>query len=303
MKREMKVLNFGSLNYDYVYAVDHILLPGETQSSRQRQKFLGGKGFNQSIALARAGACVCQAGTVGEDGDDFLKICGRDHVDIRHVRKTEGPSGHTVIQVDQDGQNSILLYGGSNREQKKEHIDEVILDFSPGDMILLQNEINCLDYIIERAYKRGMKIVLNPSPCDHNLEICDLGKVSLFLINEVEGEQLTGKRGPEEILDKMKEKYPKADVVLTLGEKGSVYQCGGSRIARESFSVKAVDTTAAGDTYTGYFSAGILQEMLPEDILERSSAAAALAVTKKGAVDSIPYAKDVLDFLEREKNL
>ena len=138
----MKVLNFGSLNYDYVYEVDHAVMPGETIDSTKMEVFCGGKGLNQSIALARAGVPVYHAGQVGEDGQMFLDICAQSKVDTSYIRQSSGKSGHTIIQLDKNGQNCILLYGGSNRGITKDLVDEVLGHFEKEDIILLQNEIN-----------------------------------------------------------------------------------------------------------------------------------------------------------------
>ena len=177
----MKVLNFGSLNLDYTYQVESILIPGETQASKRRDIFCGGKGLNQSIALAKAGVPVYHAGMIGDEGGVLLDACRENGVNTDFIRKIDGPSGHTIIQVDR---NCILLYGGANRSITREFVDQVLDSFEEGDMILLQNEINELDYIIDRAYEKGMMIVLNPSPYDSALDSCDLSKVSLFLVNE-----------------------------------------------------------------------------------------------------------------------
>ena len=213
----MKVLNFGSLNLDYTYQVESILIPGETQASKRRDIFCGGKGLNQSIALAKAGVPVYHAGMIGDEGGVLLDACRENGVNTDFIRKIDGPSGHTIIQVDRNGQNCILLYGGANRSMTREFVDQVLDSFEEGDMILLQNEINELDYIIDRAYEKGMMIVLNPSPYDSALDSCDLSKVSLFLVNEIEGYQITGEKEPDRILGRIREIYPGARVVLTLG--------------------------------------------------------------------------------------
>ena len=214
----MKVLNFGSLNLDYVYQVESILIPGETQASKGRNTFCGGKGLNQSIALAKAGIPVYHAGMIGEGGEVLLAACKENGVNTDFIKQIPGPCGHTVIQVDKNGQNSILLFGGSNRSITREFVDSVLASFDKGDVILLQNEVNELDYIIDAAYEKGMMIILNPSPYDSALESCDLSKVSLFLVNEIEGFQITGEKEPEKILARIKKVYPHARIVLTLGE-------------------------------------------------------------------------------------
>lgn len=291
----MKVLNFGSLNLDYVYQVESILIPGETQASRDRQTFCGGKGLNQSIALAKAEIPVYHAGMIGDGGEILLEICKENGVNTEFIRKITGPCGHTVIQVDKDGQNCILLYGGANRSITREFVDEVLSALGKDDIILLQNEINELDYIVDRAYEKGMMIILNPSPYDDKLKACDMSKVSMFLVNEIEGYQITGERKPERILVAVKEKYPSAKIVLTLGGDGSVYQDETGIYHQGIFKVKAVDTTAAGDTFTGYFISSIIDGMSVKEGLEMAAKASAIAVSRPGATASIPIKQEVLD--------
>ena len=290
----MKVLNFGSLNLDYVYQVESILIPGETQASKSRQIFCGGKGLNQSIALAKAGIPGYHAGLIGEGGEPLLEVCKENGVNTEFIRQIPGPCGHTVIQVDENGQNCILLFGGSNRSMTKEFVDTVLDSFEEGDIILLQNEINELDYIIDRAYEKHMMIILNPSPFDNALENCDLSKISLFLMNEIEGFQITGEKEPDKILTKVKALYPKAKVVLTLGGDGSVYQDETGIYRQGIFKVKAVDTTAAGDTFTGYFISSIIDGLPVQDGLELAAKASAIAVSRPGATASIPLRSEVV---------
>lgn len=290
----MKVLNFGSLNLDYVYQVESILIPGETQASKSRQIFCGGKGLNQSIALAKAGIPVYHAGLIGEGGEPLLEVCKENGVNTEFIRQIPGPCGHTVIQVDENGQNCILLFGGSNRSMTKEFVDTVLDSFEEGDIILLQNEINELGYIIDRAYEKHMMIILNPSPFDNALENCDLSKISLFLMNEIEGFQITGEKEPDKILAKVKALYPKAKVVLTLGGDGSVYQDETGIYRQGIFKVKAVDTTAAGDTFTGYFISSIIDGLPVQDGLELAAKASAIAVSRPGATASIPLRSEVV---------
>lgn len=290
----MKVLNFGSLNLDYVYQVESILIPGETQASKDRQIFCGGKGLNQSIALAKAGIPVYHAGLIGEGGEALLEVCKENGVNTEFIRQIPGPCGHTVIQVDKNGQNCILLFGGSNRSMTREFVDEVLDCFEEGDIILLQNEINELDYIIDRAYARHMMIILNPSPFDQALEQCDLTKISLFLMNEIEGFQITGEREPDKILQKVKELYPNAKVVLTLGNDGSVYQDDTGIYRQGIYKVKAVDTTAAGDTFTGYFISSIIDGLPVQEGLKLAARASAIAVSRPGATASIPLRSEVI---------
>ena len=289
----MRVLNMGSLNLDYVYSVDHIILPGETEATGSRNIYLGGKGMNQSCALAKAGAEVYHAGLMGSDGQGFLTACKEYGVHGDFIRTVDGPSGHTIIQIDKNAQNSILLYGGANQKFTEAYIDEVLSAFDSSDLLLLQNEINLLGYIVDKAHAKGMTIVLNPSPYNEKLDVVDFGKISVFILNEVEGCQLTGSGDPETIIAEMLKKYPHAKILLTLGKDGAVYADAQKRYHQNAFPVRAVDTTAAGDTFTGYFIAGFTEGMEIPEILRMSAKAASIAVTREGAVPSIPLRSEV----------
>ena len=217
----MKVLNYGSLNIDHVYQVDQIVQPGQTIDSYGVNVFPGGKGMNQSIAIARAGCRVYHAGNIGTDGQFMKELLEEAGADCTWLRTVEVGTGSTFIQVDSNGQNCIVLNGGANRANTKEYVDQVLSDFGEGDLILLQNEINEVGYIIEKAYEKGMIVVVNPSPMNEKILACDLKKVSMFLMNEDEGMAITGKQEPADILAAMAEMYPNAQTVLTLGSKGS----------------------------------------------------------------------------------
>lgn len=289
----MKILNFGSLNIDWVYHVDHFVRPGETIASISVEQFCGGKGLNQSISLAKSGANVFHAGCIGQDGN-FLKVrLEENHVKAGFVKMVEVPSGNAFIQVDKTGQNCIILFGGANQQVTAEYAQEVLNSFSEGDILLVQNEISSLKEIVELAFDKGMQIVLNPSPINEKIFSLDLSKISYFMMNEIEGEAITGTSVPEEILDKMVEKYPRSKVILTLGDKGARYAEGDKRFSCNSYDVKVVDTTSAGDTFTGYFIAALAENMEIQKALERASKAAALAVSVMGASNSIPVPAQV----------
>ncbi len=289
----MKVLVFGSLNIDYVYQVDHIVSNGETEASSGMSENCGGKGLNQSIALARAGVSVCHAGMVGTEGDILIDACVKNGVNVDFIRKSEGRSGHTIIQVDKNGNNAIILFGGANRCITEAFIDEVLSHFESGDMILLQNEVNLLDVIIDKACAKGMQIVLNPSPYDTALDTCDLAKLSYFILNEIEGNQMTGEKEPEKIIRAIHQKYPNAKIVLTLGSEGSMYFDEGKTYRQGIYKVKPVDTTAAGDTFTGFFFSSVIKGFTPSESLALAAKASAIAVTRHGALDSIPTLDEV----------
>lgn len=295
----MRVLNFGSLNIDEVYQVPNIVRPGQTITARQMDTFVGGKGLNQSVALAKAGVPVLHAGAIGEDGEFLLHFLQSHGVDTSLVQHTPGKNGHAVIQVDEEGQNSIFLYSGSNRRITHEDADRILSGFGKGDLLLLQNEISSLDYIIATAAKKGMTIALNPSPYDEYISACDLSLVRLLLVNEVEGEAISGTSDRSSMAERITERYPQADVVLTLGREGAVYRTGGTSYRHGIFDVPVVDTTAAGDTFTGYFLAGWLDGFAPPELLKHASMASSIAVSRAGAAVSIPTKEEVMEALAK----
>jgi len=289
----MKILNFGSVNIDHVYSVEHFVRPGETMSSLSYSRFSGGKGANQSIALAKAGANVFHAGKIGSDGiwlKDNLKKCG---VSTDFLKVGDVPTGHAVIQVSRSGENSIVLYGGANQDIDENFASSVIVEFSKNDFILLQNEINKIPFIMKEAHKRGMKIVFNPAPMNRPVKSYPLKLVDIFILNEIEGADLAGKKGFQNVIAEMKGKYPDALTIMTLGSKGAAYIDGGKTVFVPAVKVKPVDTTAAGDTFIGYFLAGISKGEDIDDAISLACRAAAICVTRKGAADSIPKMREV----------
>lgn len=294
----MKVLNFGSLNLDYVYHVEHFVQPGETLSAVSQNVNPGGKGLNQSVALAKAGAEVYHAGCLGRGGETLGELLQQSGVDTRSLQFCDTIQGNAVIQVDRKGQNCILLFGGSNHCVTEEQIEKTLADFDAGDWLVLQNEINNLSQIVEKAYTRGMRIVLNPSPYNEKLSAVDFGKLEWLLVNEVEMEQLSGSNQPEEAWKKLHEKYPRLNLLVTLGGEGSVAFTDTETVRQAAFPVKAVDTTAAGDTFTGFFIAGLMEGHSIQESMRRASMASGISVTRAGAAPSIPTAEEVEQALE-----
>ncbi len=290
-----RVLNIGSLNYDRCYQVADFVKAKETVSALGYTTHLGGKGLNQSVALARAGAAVSHAGAVGaEDGAALLEYLNAAGVDVSRVQRLDGPSGHAIIQINPQGQNCILIFGGANMCLGEADIDQVLSDFSPGDILLLQNETSCLAYAMERAKALGLYIALNPSPINETLLRAPLHLADCLILNEVEGAALAdGETEFEQILDRLAQKYPRCAVVLTLGGDGCLYRAGETRLAQPAFPARAVDTTAAGDTFTGYFLAGLARGDSPAACLQIAARAAAIAVTRPGAAPSIPCREEL----------
>ena len=293
----MRVLNFGSLNLDYVYGVDHFVLPGETQDSLSRSVKHGGKGLNQSVALARAGAAVSHAGCIGKGGEPLEAKLRENGVDTSFLRAVDEMQGHTIIQVNPAGENCILLYGGSNRCVTENQIRETLSRFSAGNWLVLQNEINELPLIVRLAAEKGLQIVLNPSPYNSALDEVDFSKLSWLLVNEIEMEQISRETDPEKAWAKLHNRYPKLSLLITLGSKGSLaFRISGDQtecVQQDAFRVQAVDTTAAGDTFTGYFIAGLIDGLPLKKSMERAAKAAAISVTRPGAADSIPWKKEI----------
>ena len=286
----MKILNYGSMNIDNVYQVEHMIHPGETQMAIAKNVFAGGKGLNQSIAIAKAGGTVYHAGVVGEDGAILMDALAKHGVDTRHVKHAAGPSGHTVIQVDSSGQNSIIVFAGENMRVLDEDIERVLSGFEKGDLLILQNELDHSPAIMRMASERGMTIIFNPSPVNSTLNSYPLTCVDWFLLNEIEGKALTQETEPKRILAALKALYPNAGIVLTLGE-----DCmrGDKTLYQPAFPVQPVDTTAAGDTFTGYFVTGLSRGEDLSKVMERAAKAAAITVSRPGAAESIPCADEV----------
>lgn len=298
----MRIVNFGSCNIDYVYFLDHIVVPGETETTKNLETFPGGKGLNQSIAAVRAGAKVYHVGNIGNDGKFLQDLLHENGVDVSYLKNIDSKNGHAVIQVSKSGDNSIFLYPGSNEMLTMEYIDETLENFSKDDMVLLQNEVNYVDYIIEKAYEKNMAIVLNPSPFNEKISKIDFNKLYCLILNEIEAKAITGYDVWEDSLNYFKDNYPNLKIMLTLGAHGSVFMDSQNEIYQTAYEVEAVDTTAAGDTFTGFFVAGIAREENFDQILKVASAASALSVSRKGAAPSIPTHKEVIHALTKLKS-
>ena len=287
----MSILVFGSLNIDHVYQVEHLVRPGETLPSKAYRRFQGGKGANQSVALARAGADVFHAGRIGPEGLWLRDAVAAEGVDVTHVGLDSQPTGHAIIQVDAAGENSILLYGGANLTVTPDDAHFVLSHFGAGDWLLLQNEISSLPAILLEASARGMKVAFNPAPMTDAVHGYPLEDVALFVVNRTEGAALARVEttaAPEAILEVLQSRFPRAATVVTLGGEGALYGGEGERIRRRAEPVEAVDTTAAGDTFIGYFLAELVAGQPVARCLAAATRAAALCVTRPGAAVSIP---------------
>jgi ribokinase len=289
----VKILNFGSLNIDHVYRVPHLVKPGETLTSNSLETFAGGKGANQSTALAKAGASPAHAGKVGEDGRRLIDKLSDAGVDTSFIRVDTHPTGHAIIQVDDNGQNSIVLFPGGNRQIQRGEIDATLEHFECGDILLLQNEINEIPYIMDKAHSRKMKICFNPAPFSPEIRRYPLDLVDIMVINETEGAGISETEDPERILDTLSARFPSCQILLTLGSDGVMFRSGSTTINVPAVKVKAVDTTAAGDTFIGFYLAKHMAGADVELCLRTACAAAAISVSRPGASDSIPTIQEV----------
>ncbi|HHY53044.1 MAG TPA: ribokinase [Clostridiales bacterium] len=290
----MKVINVGSLNLDHVYRVDRFLLPGETKPSQSYKITAGGKGLNQSIALAKAGATVYHGGAVGENCELLLQALRNAGVHLEYLMHLREPCGHAVIQVDDQGQNCILIHGGTNRMLNRQYIDDLLGHSCSDDIVLVQNETNLVDYVIEQAARRGVRVAMNAAPISEEVKRYPLEKLHWLIVNEIEGAQLTGQKSYEEIMNHLQKSYPQTAIVMTLGSEGVWYRDGHQDIRLSACQVSnLVDTTAAGDTFVGYFLESILSGARERDALVRASVASALAIERLGAAESIPLASEV----------
>jgi len=289
----MQILNFGSLNIDYVYRVDRFVQPGETKSCQDLLINSGGKGLNQSIAAAKAGTTVAHAGLYGRDGGFLIEKLRENCVDVSLMQAAEGVNGHAIIQVDASGQNCILLYGGTNQQLTEVYIGDTLENFDREGLVLLQNETNLVGTIIAQAHAGGLQVAFNAAPITAAVLDYPLDLLDWLIINEVEGRQIAECDDINQIIPRLKQQYPDLSILLTLGKMGSRCWHGGKLTAVSSFNVEAVDTTAAGDTFIGYFLNRILNGQSTSDCLQFASAASALCVQRPGASDSIPTRQEV----------
>ena len=300
----MKVLCFGSANLDHVYKVDHFTVPGETQGCLEYNIKCGGKGVNQAIAMAFAGNDTYFAGIIGSDGGLLKDALVDKGVHIDYMKISNKPTGHAIIEVDQSGQNHILLYGGTNKEIDFEYIDEVLSHFSKGDIVVLQNEINNVPYIIERCYEKEMKSFFNAAPYDIAVKNYPIEKVTWLVVNETEGAALSNEEDYEKIIQTLKQKYPHTHILFTMGKEGSRAYYKNLRVEQPGFTVKAIETTGAGDTFCGCSINGVLKYGLDnldeeklKEILTYANAGAALITMKKGAIRSMPEPQNIKELI------
>lgn len=295
----MRILVYGSLNQDIVYDVERFGLPGETTKALHVSRFPGGKGLNQAVAAAQAGGEVFMAGTIGPDGDWLLDVLKDKGADVSLVNRTAVSTGTAIIERNTAGQNRILLDPGANHCSTEAAIRHTLDHFSPGDLVICQNETNLVDFLIKEAARRHLKILFNPAPMTPDVEKMDLNAVTFLAVNEHECAQLlhTESHDPQELCTRFHARYPETTLLLTLGDKGAVME-NGTTLFVPARKVCATDTTGAGDTWIGYFADGYRRSLPWSSAMKRAAAAAALSVQKAGAASSIPSHEEVGQFMD-----
>ena len=298
------VWNYGSINIDHVYQLTHLVKPGETINSQAYQQLLGGKGANQSVALAKAGARVQHLGYIGQQ-DAWVKeaLIGYG-VDCKAVELVDEPSGHAIIQVDEQGENAIIVFAGANRSQP---IERTLDKMTPqkGDWFVTQNETNEVRQALQHAKACGMNTALNPSPFELEFVLDTLPLVDLLVVNEGEFHELLPGVAIESLDDAslgalqsvITSEWPDKSVVITMGSMGAVWISEDHAFWAAAPKVDVVDTTGAGDTFLGYLLAGISQGQSIKASMQQAVAASALSVQVVGAAQSIPDQNQVAHYL------
>lgn len=293
----MAIINFGSINIDHVYQVPHFVQPGETLDTTDYQILLGGKGANQSIALAKAGADVLHVGYINENDVQFKQEMIKLGINGRYIQCTSTASGHAIIQVTPSGENAIFIFGGANRLINEKDIQRALFDANEDDWVLLQNETTGTKAVLEQAKAKGLKVAFNPAPMTADIHDLDMQLIDLLIVNEIEAAELTGSDHYDDIVMFIEDRFAHGSVLLTLGKQGVEWFSQGDHIEYPAFTVAAVDTTAAGDTFIGFFLAHYQIHQQPQQAIRHACAASAIAVTRVGAAPSIPTHDEVLQFL------
>lgn len=290
----MTIWNLGSINSDHFYRVGHLPAPGETVLSAGMERGLGGKGANMSVAAARAGSHVSHIGAVGPDGQWAIERLTEYGVDTRPIAVLDTLTGHAVIALDDAGENHIIVFPGANREISRDAVGLALAEATPGDILVMQNETNQQVFAAETGSKLGLKVAYAAAPFSAAAVTEILPFLDILVLNHIEMAQLVEETGllpgPKLGVD---------TVIVTKGADGCVLydrKNGWDAIGFDAIRVDAVDTTGAGDTFTGYFLAGIDRGMGAEDAIELAIKASALMVTRQGTADVIPDLKEVLDW-------
>ena len=283
------IWNLGSINADNVYRVPHLPSAGETLAASDFRQGLGGKGANMSVAAARAEGRVMHIGAIGSDGSWALERLLEYGVETAHITVVDGATGHAIITVDDDGENSIVLFGGANQVLTDQMIGGALSEASLGDTLLMQNETNGQRYAAQMAKTLGLRVAYAAAPFEASAVSALMEYIDLLVLNSVEAEQLCTETGQE--LSELQI----ADVIVTLGGEGCKWLSSKGKISKSypAYRVKPVDTTGAGDTFTGYLIAALDRGLPMERAIDLALRAGALMVTRHGTADVIPDLKEI----------
>lgn len=287
----MAILTYGSINIDHFYSLPHLPGPGETLASTAYRRGLGGKGANQSVAAARAGAKVRHLGAVGPDGVWALARLGELGVDCAEVQQIETPTGHALIYVDASGENQIVLYPGANAQLSADSFADSFAVARPGDTLLLQNEVTDSAQAAQMAQEAGLRVMVSAAPFDAEAVRALLPFTTVLALNAVEAAQLQSALGGLPDV---------AELLITRGAEGADLHIDGQILHQPASKVAPVDTTGAGDTFAGYYAAGRDEGLSPVQALRLAAAASAVKVTRAGTADAIPDRAEVEHFMQTQ---
>jgi len=289
----MTIWNLGSINIDHVYQVQDFVAPGETLGVQGYSWGLGGKGLNQSVAIARSGGQVQHMGAIGSGDRDTrwaIENLGLDQ-HMAHIHEVAGPTGHAIIQVNAAGENCILLAPGANRALDELRLKDAFDQTMEGDWLLLQNETSAGEMAVTRAKARGMRVCYAAAPFEAAAVAALIDQIDLLSVNEVELAQLEAAMTLSGVAR-----------LVTLGSKGAYYEDEqGTRTTVEACSVTPIDTTGAGDTFLGAFLARLDAGQDLPACLHWAAAAAALQVMRQGAAPAIPASVEIESFLKAQR--
>lgn len=286
----MAIYNLGSINADHVYRVPHLPGPGETLAASSLQTGLGGKGANMSVAAARAGSHVVHIGAIGADGIWARNRLLEYGVDTRNILELSVPTGHAIINVDDAGENAITLFSGANQEVPEREIARVLSEAGTGEILVTQNETNGQLEAAKLGSKLGFRVCYAAAPFDAEAVKAVLPYLNFLILNAVEAEQLETALGvPIDTLEI-------EDIVITLGADGARWIGSGTDQHFDALKVDPVDTTGAGDTFTGFVLSALDRGLTMGQAISLAMRAAALMVTRMGTADVIPDLKEVEAF-------
>jgi ribokinase len=308
MKTAGNLVVLGSINADHILNLETFPTPGETVTGNQYQVAFGGKGANQAVAAGRSGANIAFIACTGDDdtGERVRKQLASDNIDVSPVSVVEGEStGVALIFVNAEGENVIGIHAGANAALTTERVEAQRAIISGADALLMQLEspVESVLAAAKIAHENHTTVVLNPAPA-RVLSDELLALVDIITPNETEAEKLTGIR-VENDGDAARAAGALHDkgigtVIITLGSRGVWVSANGEGRRVPGFKVKAIDTIAAGDTFNGALVTALLEGRAMDEAIRFAHAAAAIAVTRKGAQPSVPWRKEIDEFLSQQ---